>query len=144
MAVGSIIASIPLRVGSTRYARSMGDAIGLVGLGVIGQLYAGHLIRAQGALVAYDLDPAHVQAAVALGATAATSAKAVAEASDVIVLALPNPPAVLAAMLGEEGVLAGARPGTLVDRRQHDRPGHEPSRLRLPRAIEGSTTWMPR
>ena len=92
----------------------MGDAIGLVGLGVIGQLYAGHLVRARGALVAYDLDPAHLQAAVDLGATAATSAKAVAEASDVIVVALPNPPAVLAAMLGEEGVLAGARPGTLV------------------------------
>ena len=92
----------------------MTDAIGLVGLGVIGQLYAGHLVRARGALVAYDLDPDHLQAGADIGATAAASAKAVAEACDVIVLALPNPPAVLAAMLGQEGVIAGARPGTLV------------------------------
>jgi 3-hydroxyisobutyrate dehydrogenase-like beta-hydroxyacid dehydrogenase len=90
------------------------ERIGLVGLGVIGQLYAGHLIAARGALVAYDLVPERLQAAVGLGATAATSAKGVAEACDVILVALPNPPAVLSAMLGEDGVLAGARSGTMV------------------------------
>ena len=87
---------------------------GLVGLGVIGQLYAGHLVRARGALIAYDLVPGHLEAAVGLGATAAASAKAVGEECDIVVLALPNPSAVLAAMLGEDGVLAGARPGSMV------------------------------
>jgi 3-hydroxyisobutyrate dehydrogenase-like beta-hydroxyacid dehydrogenase len=88
--------------------------LGQVGLGVIGQLYAGHLINARGALVVHDLVPERVEQAVGLGATAAASARAVAEACDVILVALPAPAAVVAAMLGQDGILAGARPGTLV------------------------------
>jgi 3-hydroxyisobutyrate dehydrogenase-like beta-hydroxyacid dehydrogenase len=90
------------------------EHLGQVGLGVIGQLYAGHLIDARGALVVHDLVPERVRQAVGLGATAAASARAVAEACDVILIALPAPPAVLAALLGDDGILGGARPGTLV------------------------------
>ena len=37
-----------------------------------------------------------------------------AEASEVIILALPNPEAVRAAMVGEDGLLEGTRPGTVI------------------------------
>jgi len=87
---------------------------GLIGLGVIGQLYAEHLVRAKGALWVHDTVPERAAAASAIGATIAGSARALAKASDVIVVALPNPPAVEAAFIGEDGLLAGIRPGSLV------------------------------
>jgi 3-hydroxyisobutyrate dehydrogenase-like beta-hydroxyacid dehydrogenase len=87
---------------------------GLIGLGVIGQLYAAHLLRAKGALWVHDTVPERAAAAAARGASAPGSARAVAEASDVIVIALPDPTAVEAAFAGPDGLLAGLRPGTLV------------------------------
>jgi len=89
-------------------------ATGLIGLGVIGQLYAGHLIRARGALAVHDVLPDRVAAAVGLGAVSVGSARAVAETSDVVVVALPNPAAVESAFHGPDGLLAGLRPGSLV------------------------------
>jgi 3-hydroxyisobutyrate dehydrogenase-like beta-hydroxyacid dehydrogenase len=50
------------------------------------------------------------------GAAWADSAKAVAEASDVVMLSLPRPPDVEAVVTGAEGVLAGLAPGgTIID-----------------------------
>ena len=89
-------------------------ATGLIGLGVIGQLYAGHLIRARGALAVHDVLADRVAAAAGLGAVAAGSARAVAEASEVVVVALPNPAAVEAVFHGPDGLLAGLRSGSLV------------------------------
>ncbi|HEU0237047.1 MAG TPA: NAD(P)-dependent oxidoreductase [Candidatus Limnocylindrales bacterium] len=89
-------------------------ATGLIGLGVIGQLYARHLIRARGTLAVHDVLPERVSAAVGLGAVAPGSARAVAETSDVVVVALPNPAAVEAAFRGPDGLLAGLRPGSLI------------------------------
>ncbi len=92
----------------------MHQPTGLIGLGVIGQLYAEHLLRAKGALWVHDAIPERTAAASALGATAVGSARGVAEASEVIVVALPNPAAVEAAFAGDDGLLAGIRPGSLV------------------------------
>src|SRR5437762_2427170 len=89
-------------------------APGLIGLGHTGQLYAGHLLRGRGGLVVFDLDRARVQQAVGLGARAAGSAGDLAAQCDDVVLALPHPDAVRAALLGPDGLLAAARAGTLV------------------------------
>ena len=73
--------------------------IGLVGLGVIGQIYAANLIRAFGPICVYDAARERTAEAVGLGGVESGSAADVAKASEVVVLALPNPEAVLAAMM---------------------------------------------
>ena len=88
--------------------------IGQIGLGAVGQIYAGHLLVALGSLVVYDLDSAKVRAAAKNGATPARSAKEVAAQSEIILLALPSPEAVQSAILDADGVLAGAPPGAII------------------------------
>src|SRR5687768_1322662 len=90
------------------------EAVGQIGLGVIGQLYVGHLVRARGSLVVHDRVPARVSEAVSQGATAASSSREVAASCDVVVVALPNPDAVRDALLGPDGLLEGSREGSLV------------------------------
>lgn len=90
------------------------ERVGLIGLGAIGSIYAGHLLAATGVLAVYDLDADKVAAATAAGATAYDNSGALAAAADLIVLALSDPAAVADALEGEDGVLSGARPGALV------------------------------
>jgi 2-hydroxy-3-oxopropionate reductase len=90
------------------------ERVGLIGLGVMGRPMALHLLSAGFALSVHDLDPARVESVVAAGAASASSAAAVAEASDVVITMLPTPDAVEDVVLGLEGVLARARPGTLL------------------------------
>ena len=90
------------------------ERVGLIGLGAIGSIYAGHLVAARGALAVYDLDADKVAAATAAGATAYDNCGALAAAADLIVLALSDPAAVADVLEGEDGVLSGARPGALV------------------------------
>jgi len=87
--------------------------IGQIGLGVLGQLFAGHLLKA-GPLLVFDVAPDRVAEAVARGATPRTSAAEVASDVDVVVLSLPNPEAVRAVMTGPGGVLEGAGSGTVI------------------------------
>lgn len=89
-------------------------SIGLIGLGVIGQIYAKNLIRAFGPILAFDTERQRTDAAVGLGAVGSTNAAELATSAEVIILALPNPEAVKSVVSGEEGVLAGARPGTVI------------------------------
>lgn len=88
--------------------------IGLVGLGVIGQIYAKNLIEAFGPIHVYDAVRERMDEAVGLGGVESGSAGDLARASDVVALALPNPEAVKRAVCGEEGILAGAKHGTVI------------------------------
>lgn len=88
--------------------------IGFIGLGIMGKPMAKNLIKAGYALVVYDLNAAAVQEVVAAGAEAGASAKEVAQRSDVVITMVPNSPHVKAVVLGENGVLEGARPGTIL------------------------------
>ena len=87
--------------------------IGLIGLGNVGLHYAEHLLSASRALTVYDQDPEKTAAIAELGAPAARSARELAQASEAVVLALPDPQAVEAALLGADGVLA-ARGGRVL------------------------------
>jgi 3-hydroxyisobutyrate dehydrogenase len=96
--------------------------IGVVGLGVMGELIVRKLLNDTGgaggpAVVhVHDLDPARVELAVAAGAVGCGSASAVALASDVVLLSLPGPDAVRDVVLGSDGVIAAGVTGTaLVD-----------------------------
>jgi 2-hydroxy-3-oxopropionate reductase len=88
--------------------------IGFIGLGIMGKPMARNLINAGHDLVVYDIVQASVESVAAAGAAAAASAKAVAEACGHIITMLPNSPHVRAAVLGDNGVLEGAKPGTVL------------------------------
>jgi 3-hydroxyisobutyrate dehydrogenase-like beta-hydroxyacid dehydrogenase len=90
------------------------EKVGLIGLGTLGSFFAGHLLNAFGELVAFDLSTERVSAAVEKGIRAAGSCREVGESADVLVLSLPNPPAVEAALTGENGALEGLEPGSLI------------------------------
>ncbi|WP_172123659.1 MULTISPECIES: 2-hydroxy-3-oxopropionate reductase [unclassified Devosia] len=87
--------------------------IGFIGLGVMGRPMAGHLIAA-GHQVALHRVKEVSQALVEQGGKALSSAQAVAEASDIVILMLPDTPDVEAVLFGPEGVAAGLAPGKLV------------------------------
>jgi 2-hydroxy-3-oxopropionate reductase len=87
--------------------------IGFIGLGVMGRPMAGHLIDAGHTLFLNRVKPAS-QTLVDKGGKAVETARAVAEASDVIILMVPDTPDVEAVLFGKDGVAEGLKPGKLV------------------------------
>ena len=88
--------------------------IGFIGLGIMGAPMAANLVRAGFDVVGHNRSPAAVQRLVEAGGRAAGSvAEAVAEA-DVVATMLPDTPDVEAVLEGPEGVLALARPATVL------------------------------
>ena len=88
--------------------------VGFIGLGIMGKPMAKNLLKAGHEVVVYDVVPAGVQEVVAAGAKAAASSKAVAEQCALIITMVPNSPHVKAAILGPNGVMEGAKAGSLV------------------------------
>jgi len=88
--------------------------IGFIGLGIMGTPMSGHLIKAGHKVVCYDLMPAAIERVVAQGAVAGGSARDVASKAEVVITMVPDSPDVEKAYLGPEGVLEGAKPGTLL------------------------------
>jgi 3-hydroxyisobutyrate dehydrogenase len=85
--------------------------VALVGVGTMGLPIGRRLVAAGHDVVACDLDPGH---AAELGSRVApTPAEAVAEA-EVAITSLPSVAAVEAAVLGAQGLLGAARPGTVL------------------------------
>jgi 2-hydroxy-3-oxopropionate reductase len=87
--------------------------IGFIGLGVMGRPMAGHLIDAGHTLYLHRVKPAS-QPLVDKGGKALETGKAVAEASEVVILMLPDTPDVEAVLFGPDGVAAGLKKGSLV------------------------------
>jgi 2-hydroxy-3-oxopropionate reductase len=92
----------------------MPDTIGFIGLGVMGAPMARNLLAAGQELVVHSRSPGPVEELVAAGAERASSPREVGERADVVILMLPDSPAVEAVALGEDGVLAGASEGDLL------------------------------
>jgi 2-hydroxy-3-oxopropionate reductase len=88
--------------------------IGFVGLGIMGSPMCHNLRKAGHELVVFDVVKALVERSVGDGVTAAVSARAAAEASEIVITMLPDGPEVEAAVLGRGGVLKGARAGATV------------------------------
>jgi 2-hydroxy-3-oxopropionate reductase len=89
-------------------------SIGFIGLGIMGKPMARNLLKAGYQLVVYNRSPGPMNELAAEGATPADSPQAVAEQSEVVITMLPDSPQVRAVVTGEDGVLAGAKVGTLV------------------------------
>ena len=88
--------------------------IGFIGLGIMGKPMAKNLLKAGYELVVFDINQDAVNEVVAAGAKSAPTSKDVAAQSEVVITMLPNSPHVKAAVLGENGVLEGAKPGLVL------------------------------
>jgi 3-hydroxyisobutyrate dehydrogenase-like beta-hydroxyacid dehydrogenase len=91
------------------------QTLGFVGLGQMGGPMSKHLVAAGHALCVYDTDPAAMQVLTGLGATAAGSAREVADLAEIVFTSLPTPPVVRAVALAEGGLIEGESIRTMVD-----------------------------
>ena len=85
---------------------------GVVGAGAIGRGFVASLVRAGFPVSVYDLDPAAAALATRAGALSAASLSELAQASEVVLLALPDTPEILAALAA--GLEAGLQRGATV------------------------------
>jgi 2-hydroxy-3-oxopropionate reductase len=88
--------------------------IGFIGLGIMGRPMTRNLLKAGHNVVAYDVIPALLDAAVADGAARAQLCSETASRSEIIITMLPDGPEVEQAVLGSGGVLEGAKPGAIL------------------------------
>jgi len=88
--------------------------VGLVGLGIMGSAYAGHLIEAGFPTWGFDVDADAMRRFEQRGGTCARDARALAGDTEVVITALPSAGAVEKAYFGADGLAAGARSGLVV------------------------------
>jgi 2-hydroxy-3-oxopropionate reductase len=88
--------------------------IGFVGLGIMGRPMAKNLLKAGHQVTVYDIVPAGMDDVVAAGAGKGSSPKDVASRTDIIITMVPDGPEVEQAVLGQNGVLEGAKTGSIV------------------------------
>jgi 2-hydroxy-3-oxopropionate reductase len=92
----------------------MSNKVALIGAGVMGNAIGTRLLETGNDLAVFDLDQTKVDALVSKGASASGSAAAAAASADFVILSLNSADIVRAATFGDQGVVAGARPGTLI------------------------------
>jgi 4-hydroxybutyrate dehydrogenase / sulfolactaldehyde 3-reductase len=90
------------------------STVGFVGLGRMGRPMATNLCRKGFQLVVHDVNPEPVRDLAALHARTAPTYADIAAAADVILTMLPNTAIVEEVIAGAGGILAHARPGTLL------------------------------
>ena len=87
--------------------------LGFIGTGKIGNPMARSLLRAGHQLTVNDLQETATANLIELGAVWAGSPAEVAARADVLFTSLPGPPEIEQVLSGREGILAGARQGTV-------------------------------
>lgn len=92
----------------------MAVTVGFIGLGLMGKPMARNVLKAGFPLVVNNRSQGAVRELVGEGATAAESPAALAEQVDVVLSCLPGPADVEKVYLAENGVLAGARSGSIL------------------------------
>lgn len=90
--------------------------VGFVGLGVMGTPMVVNLLKHGFRVKVYTahLDSQNVKRAVRAGAVVATSSRALAQDSEIVILSLPRAEVSESVSLGEGGVLQGASRGTII------------------------------
>lgn len=89
--------------------------IGFIGLGIMGQSMAGHLLAAGHAMTIYNRSPEKTEALVALGAKAVGTPAQVATQSDIVITMVGYPRDVEEIWLGSGGLIAHAKNALLID-----------------------------
>ncbi|MFM1655742.1 2-hydroxy-3-oxopropionate reductase [Brevibacillus sp. B_LB10_24] len=88
--------------------------VGFIGLGIMGKPMAGNLLNKGYAVTVCDIHEDAVRQLTGQGAASAVSPKAVANVSDIIITMLPNNEIVKSVILGDGGIIHGAKPGAIV------------------------------
>ena len=88
--------------------------IGFIGIGVMGEAMAGHLLAAGHELFVYNRTKEKADALVAAGAIWCHSVKEIAEQAEVVFAIIGVPTDVEEVFLGREGLVVHARPGTIL------------------------------
>lgn len=137
----------------------MKEKIGFVGLGQMGKWMARNVMKAGFDLTVFDINQEAVKFLTEKGAGSARNPMALASQVDWVFLSLPNTEIVEKVLFGEDGVVAGAKPGLILldfgttnylptlefDRRLKEREivfGDAPVSGMEARAKEGSLTIM--
>ncbi len=93
-------------------------SLGFAGLGVMGRPMAGHLAAAGHAMTLYDVAPGLAQSVASTladrGAHVAATPAELAARSDVVITMVPNGAVVQELACGDDGLLRGFRPGSLL------------------------------
>jgi 3-hydroxyisobutyrate dehydrogenase len=92
----------------------MAEKIGFIGLGIMGQGMAHNLLKAGFSLIIWNRTASKMDPLLAAGARAGRDPADVAAQSDMVMICVSDTPDVEAVILGEQGVLKGAKTGSLV------------------------------
>jgi 2-hydroxy-3-oxopropionate reductase len=90
------------------------ERIGFIGLGIMGRPMAAHLLDAGYAVTVWNRTRSKMQPLVERGAAAGESPKDVAARSDITIAMVADTPDAVDVILGSEGVIHGARRGSVV------------------------------
>lgn len=88
--------------------------VGFIGLGIMGRWMATNLMKAGYALTVWNRTAARMQPLLDQGARGASSPIHVAADVDAVITMVTDSPDVEQVLLGDDGVIHGARPGTIV------------------------------
>lgn len=88
--------------------------IGFIGLGVMGKAMARNILKAGFALSVHNRSQGKVEELVAEGAKNGNSPAGVAASSEIVFTCLPDTPDVERILFGPDGIVEGAKPGTVV------------------------------
>ncbi|MEU0937906.1 2-hydroxy-3-oxopropionate reductase [Embleya sp. NPDC005971] len=89
-------------------------SVAFIGLGIMGGPMAAHLVRAGHRVTGVNLEQDAVDRLIAAGGRGAANIAEAVRDADVVITMVPADPHVEQVMFGADGVLAAARPGTLV------------------------------
>lgn len=92
----------------------MTERIGFIGLGIMGRGMAANILRAGFPLTVWNRTPERTAPLAAAGAQVAANPAALAAVSDIVITCVSDTPDVEEVILGPQGVIHGARPGSLV------------------------------
>ncbi len=92
----------------------MTTTVGFIGLGIMGQGMVRNLLKAGFSLNVWNRTAARMEDVVAAGATACTSPADVAAQSEIIITCVSDTADVEAVVLQENGVIQGAKPGSVL------------------------------
>lgn len=92
----------------------MPEKVGFIGLGIMGQGMSHNLLKAGFPLTVWNRTAGKVDPLVEAGASAGQNPADVAASSDITVICVSDTPDVEEVVLGNNGVIEGARPGSLI------------------------------
>jgi 3-hydroxyisobutyrate dehydrogenase len=92
----------------------MTEKIGFIGLGIMGAGMVSNLLKAGFPVTVWNRTPSRAEPLLQQGATWADTPAQVASQTDIIIICVSDTPDVQAVILGENGVIDGAKAGALV------------------------------